>query len=123
MLDTQIDNETFNISMRKGASLLNALSLVTEQDMTDCCYDFVVLGNYGQAPIVHKTCKVVKDNLIILDLDSNESEILSSDGENYKTYYWGLILYNEEGYRNTIVPRNFEEKPEFRVYPSFEICT
>lgn len=123
MSDVHFEDKTFDISIRKSANLLWTLQLTTSKDMTDYYYDFVIVEEYGQTPVINKTCKVFENNWIILDLDSNESETLFSDGENYKTYYWGLILHKGEDYRDTIVPRNFEEKPEFRVYPGFEICS
>lgn len=121
-----IDDKTLDISTYRGNSMSLSFSLTDKDNGADIFentyFDFLILEDYDKEPVIKKTNQVF-ENCAYLELSPEETELLSFDGKYYGKYYWKLVLHKNEGYRNTIVPRDFEEKPEFRVYPGFEVCS
>lgn len=129
----KIDIETLNISIRRGEnySFFTKLTPSAEHEefFKEVSFDFVIMRDYGQEPIIKKTKKLtwISDANPVwfgvwVDLTAEETDLLSSNGDGFGKYYWGLILHKGSEYRNTIIPRDFVEKPELRVYPGLELC-
>lgn len=111
-----IDEDSLLIRGRKGDTA--SFYFHFDEDISDCVVNFYIKQNItSNTMVITKTYTNPTDSSITVNLTTDDTSKLESNGANYKVYYWGLKVTKGTDYVETVVPKDFHNIPMMYIYP------
>lgn len=114
-----IDQESFLIKGRQGDTA--SLTFNFSQNMSAYTAHFYVKKRLRDTETVIEKEYPSPANFITIELTSEDTQKLVSKTDSYSVYYWGLKITKEDGFAQTIVPKEFNKPPKMYVYPEIGV--
>lgn len=111
-----IDENSLTIKGRKGDSA--SFTFEFENDLTGFNLDFEIKKNLnGSDAIITKTFSNIQNNAIEIILSAEDTSKFPTVMGNYLSYHWGLKIYDDMGFAQTLIPDDLNTPPLFLIYP------
>lgn len=111
-----IDEDSLLIKGRRGDTA--SFTFNFNQDISNYTIHFYIKKTINASDsIVEKIYVKPSTNAVTVHLTTEDTDLLTAQGNSYSTYYWGLKINNGSEFAQTIIPQEFKNPPMMYIYP------